>query len=55
MAPTRSWPCPPETVISARHAGSETISMRGVLGELAQWTIKERDCGGLRKVLWKPF
>ena len=28
--------------------------MSGVLGELAKWTIEERDRGGLRKVLWKP-
>ena len=28
--------------------------MQGVLGELAKWTIEERDRGGLRKVLWKP-
>ena len=28
--------------------------MRGVVGELAKWTIEERDRGGLRKVLWKP-
>ena len=28
--------------------------MRGVVGELAKWTIEDRDRGGLRKVLWKP-
>ena len=28
--------------------------MSGEVGELAKWTIEERDRGGLRKVLWKP-
>ena len=28
--------------------------MRGVVGELALWTIEERDRGGMRKVLWNP-
>jgi hypothetical protein len=42
----------PRTVVRVRHAGG--IAMRGVVGELAKWTIEERDRGGLRKVLWKP-
>jgi hypothetical protein len=45
----------PETVIVARHAGSDTVAMRGTIGELAQWTIKERDRGGLRKERWQPY
>jgi hypothetical protein len=41
----------PRTVVRVRHAG--TIAMRGVIGELAKWTIEESDRGGLRKRLWK--
>ena len=40
------------TVLRVRHKG--IIAMQGVLGELARWTIEERDRGGQGKVLWKP-
>jgi hypothetical protein len=31
------------------------LSMSGVIGELAKWTIEERRKGGLRLAPWKPF
>lgn len=44
----------PAEVVAARHAGSDTIAMHGTLGDLARWTIEERDQGGMRRALWKP-
>lgn len=44
----------PETEIVARHEGSETVAMRGTVGELAQWTVEESDARGLQKRKWKP-
>jgi hypothetical protein len=46
---------PPETIITARHCGSSIVAMRGVIGELAEWTVKERDSGGLRRERWSPY
>ena len=43
---------PATTVVRVRHKG--TIAMSGEVGELARWSVEERDRGGLRKVLWKP-
>ena len=45
----------PETAITARHAGSEIVAMRSTVGEAAQWTVKERDKGGLSKERWQPY
>ena len=44
----------PETRIVARHAGSDIIALRGVLGELARGTVEESDARGLQKRLWRP-
>lgn len=44
----------PETVLEARHQGSDIVAMRGTVGEAAKWTVQERDRGGLRRVPWKP-
>ena len=35
----------PMTVVRARHTGSETVAMRGVLGDLALWTVEEFGSG----------
>jgi hypothetical protein len=48
---------PPETLVRVQHAGREfdpTVVPRPI-GELAKWTIKERDRGGLRKERWQLF
>jgi hypothetical protein len=45
----------PDTLIEFRHLGSEIIAARGTVGELAKWTIEERDRSGLQKRRWRPF
>jgi hypothetical protein len=45
----------PETELTASHAGSKIVAMRSTVGAAAKWTIEERDRGGLRKRLWRPF
>ena len=51
----RPWAGSAETIITARHAGSDIVGMRSPVGEAVRWTVEERDRGGLRKVLWKPY
>jgi hypothetical protein len=46
---------PAEAVVTARHAGSAVVAMRSTVGGAARWAVEERDQGGLRKCLWKPF
>lgn len=31
------------------HEGSPVVAMRGIVGEVAKWTVTERDRGGLYK------
>ena len=44
----------PDTILQTRHQGSPHIAMRGVLAELAKWTVTEGD-RGLQRRPWQPF
>ena len=44
-----------DTLLEFRHVGSDIIAASGTVGELAKWTIKERDRSGLRKERWQPY
>ena len=46
---------PPETELTARHASSAIIALRGVVGELARWSVTESDSSGLQRRPWAPF
>ena len=45
----------PDTLLEFRHVGSGIIAAGGIVGELAKWTVRERDRGGLRRELWEPY
>ncbi|WP_454683388.1 hypothetical protein [Ancylobacter moscoviensis] len=38
----------PHTVITMRHEGSATVSMRSTVGRAAGWRVEEPDRGGIR-------
>jgi hypothetical protein len=45
----------PDALLTIRHADRDFDSFEPrPIGELAQWAIKERDCGGLRRERWCP-
>ena len=47
---------PGQSAVVARHAGFDTVAMRGIImGKLAEWTVKERDRSGIKRERWQPF
>lgn len=44
----------PETIITMRHEGSATISLRSTVGRAAGWRVEEPDRGGLRYRRYVP-
>lgn len=45
----------PETLMTARHAGKDFDSIKPAkLGDLAKWTVTERDRDGLGRQRWVP-
>ena len=45
----------PETVIVARHAGSDFDAMRSTVGQAAKWTVREDEKISPTFVRWMPF
>lgn len=44
----------PHTVITIRHEGSATVSMRSTVGRAAGWRVEEPDRGGIRLRRYVP-
>lgn len=44
----------PDTVVTMRHEGSATVSLRSTVGRAAGWRVEEPDRGGIRLRRYVP-
>jgi hypothetical protein len=47
------WPA--DTAVEFQHAGSSIVSSRGIIGELAKWTVREATIGGKKRTPYVPM